>query len=71
MSDQQDLVGIPEIAERLSKSRRTVIAWRYRAKNPPPPPWEPFPTELMLVSGRPIWDWTDVEAWAKRTGRLQ
>jgi len=69
MADQHDLVGIPEIATRLGVSRRTVSSWRYRHKNPPGPPRSPFPPELMLVSGRPVWHWADVEAWAKATGR--
>ena len=70
MTNQQNLVGIPEIASRLGVSRRTVSTWRYRHKNPPGPPRAPFPDELMLVSGRPVWDWAKVEQWAKTTGRL-
>jgi hypothetical protein len=70
MGDRLDLVGIPEIAARLGVPRRTVITWRYRHKNPPAPPWQPFPAQFMIVSGRPVWRWEDVEAWAKETGRL-
>jgi predicted DNA-binding transcriptional regulator AlpA len=68
---QQDLVGIPEIASRLGVSRRTVATWRYRHQNPPSPPRAPFPPEFMVVSGRPVWDWAEVEQWAKTTGRIR
>lgn len=72
MTTQVDLVGIPEVAERLGVSRRTVITWRYLHKRRPPrPPWEPFPQPRQIVSGRPVWDWAEVEQWAKTTGRLQ
>jgi hypothetical protein len=64
------LADIPEIAKRLGVVRRTVSAWRYRHQRHPRPPWRPFPQPTMTVSGRPVWRWADVEAWAKATGRL-
>lgn len=54
-------VGIPEIAERLGVKRATVDQWRLRGLLPDP---------KWTVGGRPAWDWTDVEKWAKETGRL-
>ncbi len=71
MSAQLDLVGVPEIAERLGVSRRTVITWNYRRRLPLRPPWQPFPEPLKTISGRPAWDWADVETWARLTGRLR
>jgi len=72
MTNQPDLVGIPEIAERLRVARRTVITWRYTHKrHPPKPPWEPFPEPRQFISARPVWDWPEIEQWAKTTGRLQ
>lgn len=70
MADGRDLVGIPEIAERLGVARRTVVAWRYRHhRRPIKPPWLPFP-EPFSIGGRPIWRWSDIEEWARATGRL-
>jgi hypothetical protein len=36
--------------------------WRHRGLLPEP---------KWVVSGQPAWNWVDVEAWAKRTGRLK
>lgn len=55
-------VGTVEIAERLKVSRAAVDAWRSRNTGFPEPKW--------TVGGRPAWDWTDIEAWARKTGRL-
>src|SRR5437870_9946420 len=55
-------VGAAEIAARLGVRRQTVHTWRHR-KLMPPPRW--------TVSGQPAWDWTDIEDWALRTGRLR
>ena len=58
-----DPVGAVEIAARLNVKRQTVDAWRQReAVGFPPPRW--------TVGGRPAWNWHDIEAWARRTGRL-
>jgi len=55
-------VGTAEIAGRLGVKPQTVRTWRHR-KLMPPPRW--------TVSGQPAWDWPDIEAWARRTGRLR
>jgi predicted DNA-binding transcriptional regulator AlpA len=56
-----DPVGTVEIAARLGVSRSAVDAWRHRHPDFPEPRW--------TVGGRPAWDWSDVEAWARSTGR--
>lgn len=55
------LAGIAEIAELLDVQRATVDQWR-RRNILPPPDW--------TISGRPIWHWSTVTAWASCTGRL-
>ena len=55
-------VGAAEIATRLDVRPQTVHTWRYR-KLLPHPRW--------TVSGQPAWDWPEIEAWARRTGRLR
>src|SRR2546428_7622089 len=55
-------VGAAEIAARLGVRPQTVHTWRHR-KLMPEPRW--------TVSGRPAWDWREIEAWARRTGRLR
>jgi len=54
-------VGLVEIAERFDVARSTVDQWRARHLLPEP---------RWIVGGRPAWDWRDIQAWAKRTGRL-
>jgi phosphoribosylaminoimidazole-succinocarboxamide synthase len=53
-------VGLAEIAERLGVKRTTAVMWRQRGLLPAP---------RWTVSGAPAWDWTDIDAWARRTGR--
>jgi hypothetical protein len=55
-------VGSAEIASRLRVRPQTVHTWRQRRLMPEP---------RWTVSGQPAWDWSDVEAWARRTGRLR
>jgi predicted DNA-binding transcriptional regulator AlpA len=55
-------VGVVEIAERLAVTRKAVDAWRARGLGFPEPRW--------TVGGRPAWEWAEVEAWARETGRL-
>src|SRR5881628_512983 len=55
-------VGAAEIAVRLRVRPQTVHTWRHR-KLMPEPRW--------TVSGQPAWDWPEIEAWARRTGRLR
>lgn len=57
-----DPVGSVDIARRLGVKDATVKMWAYR-KLLPPPRWH--------VSGRPAWDWPDIEAWARETDRLK
>lgn len=54
-------VGIVEIADLLNVQRGTVDQWIHRGI---------FPDPRWTVGGRPAWEQTDVEAWAKTTGRL-
>ena len=55
-------VGAAEIAARLRVRPQTVHTWRHRRLMPEP---------RWIVSGQPAWDWADIEAWARRTGRLR
>jgi len=55
-------VGASEIAERLGVRAQTVHTWRQRRRMPEP---------RWTVSGQPAWDWSEIEDWAKRTGRLR
>jgi hypothetical protein len=55
-------VGAAEIAARLGVRPQTVHTWRHR-KRMPEPRW--------TVSGQPAWDWSEIERWARRTGRLR
>jgi chromosome partitioning protein len=58
-----DLVGTVEIAERLGLAYpETVHNWRKR--------YEDFPEPIATVSGTLVWEWADVEAWARATGRV-
>jgi hypothetical protein len=55
-------VGAAEVAERLGVKPQTVHTWRQRRLMPEP---------RWTVSGQPAWDWAEIEAWARRTGRLR
>ena len=60
--DPSDLVGAPEIAERLGLARPQVVHnWRYRH--------EDFPTPLVELRQGNVWYWPDVESWLVETGR--
>lgn len=54
-------VGPAEIAEHLGVAVATVYVWRHDGLLPPPR-WQIF--------RGPVWDWHDIEAWAKSVGRL-
>lgn len=56
-----DPVGPLDIAKRLNVQRDTVIQWKVRGLLPLP---------QWTVSGNPVWNWPDIEAWAKSTGRV-
>ena len=61
--DIDDLVGTKEIAERIGVSQHQVVhQWRRR--------YPDFPAPLKKVSSAFVWDWNEVEAWARRTGRI-
>lgn len=61
MRDTCDPVGSDDIANRLGFKRDTVKMWRHRGV---------FPAPRWTVSGRPCWNWRDVEKWARDTGRF-
>ncbi len=57
-----DPVGLQEIAARLHVQRVTVDSWRTKRLLPKP---------RWTVGGRPAWDWSEIERWAKETGRIR
>jgi hypothetical protein len=70
--DVDNLVSVSEIATELGVSRQLVHAWRERHPD--------FPAPIARLGGedRPgskrkagvlVWNWPDVLAWAKATGR--
>jgi predicted DNA-binding transcriptional regulator AlpA len=52
-----DLVGVPEIADRLGVSRTSV--WRYIRR-------EDFPEPVAQMSGKRIWKGADIDRWRKK-----
>jgi chromosome partitioning protein len=57
------LVGAAEIAQRLGVGKSTVVHdWRYR--------YSDFPAPVAQLKAALVWDWRDIEAWARKTGRL-
>jgi hypothetical protein len=61
--DVDQLVGAKEIAARLQvRGKSAVHDWRRRHDD--------FPIPIAQVSGVHIWLWPEVEAWARKTGRL-
>lgn len=56
-------VGVVEIAQRLGVGRTAVDNWRWGRSLG-------FPASRWTVGGRPAWEWADIEAWARATGRL-
>jgi len=58
------LVGAHEIADRLGWSHaQSVHTIRKRHAD--------FPEPIARLKTAMVWDWREVEAWAKQTGRLQ
>ena len=61
--DLDDLVDASEIAKRLSVARPQVVHdWRRRHAD--------FPKPVKRLANVHIWLWSEVEPWARRTGRL-
>jgi hypothetical protein len=61
--DVDYLVGAAEIADRLNLKRPHLIHdWRRR--------YPEFPQPLLELKGILLWDWRDVENWAKLTDRF-
>jgi len=59
-----DLVGAAEIAERLGLTHvPSVHAWRRRYKD--------FPKPIAELKMGLLWRWSDVEVWARKTGRFR
>jgi predicted DNA-binding transcriptional regulator AlpA len=60
--DVENLVGAYEIAQRLGVARPQVIhEWRRRHSE--------FPRPIAALKTALIWDWRDIDEWAKLTGR--
>ena len=58
-----DLVGATEIAERLNLAHaQTVHTLRRRHPD--------FPEPVANLKRAHVWAWSDVERWARATGRL-
>ena len=62
--DVDQLVGAAEVASRIGLAQaQTVHSWRRR--------YEGFPEPVAKLKTALIWNWPDVEGWARATGRLQ
>lgn len=60
--DPGDLVGAREIADRLGIAGNSVVYdWMRR--------YDDFPRPVARLSAGNIWLWSEVAAWARRTGR--
>lgn len=59
--DDCEPVGLPEIADRLGVKRQTADVWRHRGV---------LPEAEWTVGGRPAWNWSTIETWARETGRI-
>jgi hypothetical protein len=61
--DPEDLCTAADLAARLGiRHRQTITAWQFR--------YPDFPAPVFKRPGVVLWLWPDVEAWARRTGRL-
>jgi len=61
--DAEDLIDAAGIAARLGLAQpQTVHLWRRR--------YEDFPEPIAALTRVLVWDWSEVEAWARATGRL-
>lgn len=57
-----NLVGAAEIAERIAATVSTVHSWHRR--------YDDFPKPAARLHAALVWNWPDVQAWARKTGRL-
>jgi len=58
-----DIVGAHEISERLGGAHTSIVhVWRNRHKD--------FPKPFLVLQAGMLWDWKEVEAWAKKTKRM-
>jgi len=60
--DVHHLVGITEIGEMLGVSRQRAHQLAQT---------EAFPKPTAVLSSGPVWETSDVEKWARATGRLK
>lgn len=58
----KDLVGLYEVAEKAGVLPSAVMNWRSRFRGE-------FPKPVKQLAMGPVWDWTDIHAWLKETGR--
>jgi predicted DNA-binding transcriptional regulator AlpA len=61
--DVVDLVGAAEIADRLGIARQSVHQLARRHAD--------FPQPVATLRQAMVWNWPDVERWARATGRLR
>jgi predicted DNA-binding transcriptional regulator AlpA len=62
--EPKDIVGAREIAKRLGRAHSTIVhSWHRRLKD--------FPKPITVISAGKLWDWKEIEAWAKKTKRLK
>jgi predicted DNA-binding transcriptional regulator AlpA len=60
----KDLVGAFEISNRLGMSHHAIVhVWRSR--------YADFPKPVLVLHAGMIWNWKEVEAWARKTKRLK
>lgn len=59
----ENLIDAQGIADRLGLSHRQNVD-NFRRRHPD------FPEPLGMWGRTRLWDWTEVEAWARHTGRL-
>lgn len=60
----EDLVNVPEIADRLDVSREAVRLWASGARS------DGFPVHRTVIGSQKIWAWADVYAWAFSLGKI-
>jgi predicted DNA-binding transcriptional regulator AlpA len=53
-----NIVGLAEIAERTGSTPHAVWNWTKRYDGD-----HPFPKPIAVASGRPVYDWVEVEEW--------